>query len=93
MTPTERALELGMAAFEDAALQGLCPEGAWEVAVSAMRAAYPHAAAETGVAERLWFLVRPAGVRAPGAGAHDPAVPAPGGPPIGPTAPCPPRQT
>lgn len=29
----------GLDAFEDAGLQGLCCEGAWELAVSAMRAA------------------------------------------------------
>ena len=30
-------LETALAAYEDAALRGLCCEGAWEAAVSAMR--------------------------------------------------------
>jgi hypothetical protein len=30
-------VEAGVAAYRDAALQGLCGEGAWEVAVGAMR--------------------------------------------------------
>jgi hypothetical protein len=30
-------VERALAAFEDAAVQGLCCEGAWEAAVSAMR--------------------------------------------------------
>jgi hypothetical protein len=34
----EHLVRAAMAAYEDAALRGLCCEGAWEVAVSAMRA-------------------------------------------------------
>jgi hypothetical protein len=30
-------IEAAMAAYEDAAIRGLCSEGAWEVAVAAMR--------------------------------------------------------
>jgi hypothetical protein len=30
-------IERALAAYEDAAMQGLCSEGAWEAAVSAMR--------------------------------------------------------
>lgn len=33
----DAVLQAGLAAFEDAAMQGLCCDGAWEVAVSAMR--------------------------------------------------------
>jgi hypothetical protein len=31
-------IRIALKAYEDAALQGLCAEGAWEVAVAAMRA-------------------------------------------------------
>jgi hypothetical protein len=34
----EHLVRAAVAAYEDAALRGLCCEGAWEVAVSAMRA-------------------------------------------------------
>ena len=34
-----RIIQAGWAAYEDAAMQGLCSEGAWEVAVAAMRQA------------------------------------------------------
>src|SRR4051812_39219050 len=32
-----RVIQTGVMAYEDAAIQGLCCEGAWEVAVTAMR--------------------------------------------------------
>lgn len=34
----EHLVRAAVAAYEDAAVRGLCCEGAWEVAVSAMRA-------------------------------------------------------
>jgi hypothetical protein len=30
-------VQAALTAYEDAAIRGLCPEGAWEVAVAAMR--------------------------------------------------------
>jgi hypothetical protein len=45
-------LEAAMAAFEDAAMRGLCCDGAWEAAVSAMR--------QLDVAELLRTEPRPA---------------------------------
>jgi hypothetical protein len=35
----QELVRVALAAYEDAAMRGLCSEGAWEVAVAAMRAA------------------------------------------------------
>jgi hypothetical protein len=44
----EAVVECAVAAHEDARLQGLCLEGAWEAAVSAMRALDVASLARTG---------------------------------------------
>lgn len=43
-------IEAGEAAYEDAGIQGLCAEGRWEAAVSAMRGVDVHAVARGAAA-------------------------------------------
>jgi hypothetical protein len=43
-------IEAALAAYEDAGIRGLCAEGAWEVAVGAMRSVHLSALARPGSA-------------------------------------------